>query len=139
MLAAVESHFPLWRAAADLPELLATGVPGNPERLSDLELQKRAWQVVEPHCLQARDEALARYEELKGLGRASHLLEEIVPAAHQGRVEALFVAVDPERWGRFDPATGEVELHEQPLDGDCDLLDAASVPDGSLAAALLRY
>ncbi|NJL29941.1 MAG: hypothetical protein HC897_19615 [Thermoanaerobaculia bacterium] len=156
VLAAVDSHFPLWRTAADLPELLEEGIPGNPEHLSDLELKQRAWQLVEPHFLRARDQALARYEELKGFGRASHVLEEIVPAAHQGRVEALFVAVDPERWGRFDPTTGEVELHEEPLDGDEDLLDAAAfhtlahrgavfgletakVPDGSLAAAVLRY
>jgi len=156
VLAAVESHFPIYREANGHPTILAEGVPGNPDHLGDQELHGKAWQVVEPHFLAAREEALERYQELKGAGRSSSVIEEIVPAAHQGRIEQLFVAVEPERWGRFDPETAQVELREEPAQGDEDLLEAATfhtlthrgevfgldadqVPDGSLAAAVLRY
>jgi len=79
-----------------------------------------------------------------------------VRAAHQGRVETLFVALDVERWGRFDAQSGAVMLHDQAAPDNEDLLGLAviftlrgrgavyavpsgEVPDGGPAAAILRY
>jgi hypothetical protein len=54
-------------------------------------------------------------------------LKEIIPAAHHGRVESLFVAVGVQQWGRYEPGAGTVELHEDRALGDQDLLDLAAV------------
>ena len=138
------------------PNLLAKGVTGNPEGLSEEELHREAWATVRPYFLKARREAAARYEQLAGTGQTSNDLREVVPAAYYGRVDVLFTAAGSRRWGAFEPGSGEVELHEEAQFGDGDLLDFAAVqtllnkgtvyvpdpedvPGGSIVASVFRY
>jgi len=148
--------FPLYREAGAHPNLLAEGVPGNPEGRRPEELQAEAWKIVEPYLLKARREAAKRFEELAGSPRASTDIKEVVPAAYQGRVEDLFVAAGRQIWGRFNPETQEVTVHQEQKAGDRDLLNLAAihtflhggsvyavepadVPGGGVAAAVFRY
>ncbi len=156
VLAAVEEHFPRYHGVNQHPRMLDDGIHGSPERLSDHQLHEKAWRIVEPHFLSQRDQALERYKELKGLGRASNAMSELVAAADQGRVDVLLLDEKTELWGTYDPASAELEIHAEPQEGDQDLLDVAahytlsrggevftmgsgSVPDGAPAAAVLRY
>lgn len=156
VLAGVEYLLPIYREANTYPHLLEEGVPGNPDRLSQEQLQGLAWPVVQPHLVKAQQEAAALYERLAGTGRASGEIREIVPAAAYGRVDTLFVAVNKEQWGVFDRATGSLHVRETVKFGDDDLLDIAAtqtlhnggtvyavsdaeVPGGTLAAAVFRY
>jgi hypothetical protein len=50
-----------------------------------------------------------------------------LPAARHGRVDSLFVALGVQKWGKFDAATGGVDIHEERQPGDQDLLDLAAV------------
>jgi len=112
--------------------------------------------LVEPTVLQAQQAAAVRYQELANTERASSNSSEIVPAAYYGRVESLFVAVDQEQWGSFDPATETLQIHELVEPGDEDLLDLAAtqtllhggavyaveqaqMPAGVPLAAVFRY
>lgn len=156
VLAGVEYLFPLYREASAYPHLLETGIAGNPELLRAEELHARAWDVVKPHFQKAQAQAAARYQELAGTGRASDRLEEVVPAAHQGRVDSLFVAVGAERWGTIGPDGRVAESRTSPAPGDEDLLNVAAaetvrnrgtvyavepsqVPGGAELAAIFRY
>ncbi|HSK85130.1 MAG TPA: hypothetical protein VK902_17285 [Rubrobacter sp.] len=127
VLAGVDYLLPIYREASTYPRLVDGGVTGNPEELSAEELHERAWKTVEPLFSEAEREATARYAELAGTDRTSRDVREIVSAAYYGRVEALFAASGARRWGAFDPATGEVDLHDEPETGDGDLLDFAAV------------
>ncbi len=156
VLATVEEHFPRWRSANKHPKLLAEGIAGNPERTSDRALHDRAWRIAEPHFLTERDQALERYSELKGSGRAANAMTDLIRAADQGRVDVLLLDERTELWGTYDPTLAELEVHAEPEAGDEDLLDKAAyytlarggtvfnvesgrVPDGGPAAAILRY
>jgi len=155
VLATVEAHAPLFRTVNRHPILLEEAIAGNPETLTEPELHARAWAIVEPWLLRDRDEALDRYTKAAGAGRAASALDEVVRAAHQGRVEVLFVREDAETWGTYDPATGRAEVHAERGPQDEDLADAAAVatlvqggkvytlPPGSgpasELAAVLRY
>jgi hypothetical protein len=125
VLAAVDYLMPLYREANTYPHLLEKGVEGNPDRLSTAELHDRAWPLVRPHFEQVREDALALYHRLAGTGRTVRGVREVVPAAHAGQVETLFVALGAECWGVLDPPAGQVEEHAPPLPGDADLLDLA--------------
>jgi hypothetical protein len=126
VLAAVDYLQPIYRKANTYAHLLEEGVAGNPDRLNSKELHGRAWPLVKPLFETAQQRAAAQYRQVAGTGHASCDLEAIVAAACQGRVETLFVALDRQVWGVFDPSTGRVEQHEQPLFGDVDLLDHAA-------------
>jgi len=156
VLAGVDYLHPIYREANSYPHLMDQGITGNPEELKGEDLHEQAWGILEPHFLKGRDEAVALYKQFAGNERASNSLKEIVPAAYEGRIETLFVAVEVQRWGVFDPDNHEVHLHPEPRSGDEDLLDFAAVhvflngggvyavtweemPDEPPLAAIFRY
>lgn len=159
VLAGVEYLQPLYKEANSHPMLAEGGVAGNPEGLAPEELRDAAWRIVEPLFLEDRRKAAARYAELAGTGRATSRYEEVLPAAHDGRVDTLFVARGVRLWGRYDPESREIRLQEDQtgqLNGGEDLLDLAAVrtflnggqvyavpqqeiPDGHAMAAVFRY
>jgi hypothetical protein len=156
VLAGVDYLLPIYREANSYPHLLAEGVAGSPDELKAEDLHAPAWAIVEPHFEEDHRQALADYARQAGTGRTSERVSEVVPAAHHGRVDVLWVALGVEVWGRFDPQTGNVERRDEPEPGDEDLLDLAAlqtltkggtvygvesalVPGGGPVAALYRY
>jgi hypothetical protein len=80
----------------------------------------------------------------------------VVTAAHDGRVDTLFVALGTRRWGSFDEEARKVEVSDSNGPGTEDLVDLAAiqtllkggtvyavppdrVPEGSEVAAVYRY
>lgn len=158
VLAGVEYLLPIYKEANTYSNLVDTVITGNPDLLRAEELQKSAWEILEPLFQAAQNEAVATYEQLSGQAseRVAGKLEKIVPAAIEGRVDTLLVAAGEQQWGTFDPITHEIEIHDQLESGDEHLLDLAAVqtylkggtvyilepgkvPGGTIAAAVLRY
>ena len=156
VLAAVGSVAALYRQANSYPHLQDSIISGNPELLHPKDLHERAWPIVEPVLLQHRREAAARYEEWRDTARALHDLEEILSAAVDRRIEALFIPIGVSKWGTFDETNRTVKLHDEPEAGDEDLLNLSAIhtilgagavyavppdqmPAGDPVGAILRY
>jgi len=156
VLAGVESILSLYKEANTYQHLVEKGILGNPEELKTEELHSKAWALVQPVFIQARQKSAAEYTQLAGTGRATTDVKEAVTAACQGRVDVLFVAVGVQIWGHFDPDANAVHVHESPEPGDEDLLDLAAiqvlikggtvyavapeqVPEHAALAAVFRY
>lgn len=159
VLAGVEYLLPRYKETTEHPKVLDEGLTGNAEGLSAEELRDAAWEIVEPVFLEDRRRAAERYGDLLGAGRSSSRYEEVLPAAHDGRVDTLFVARGVRLWGTYDPKSREIRLQEDQtgqLNGGEDLLDLAAVqtflnggqvyavpqqevPDGHAMAAVFRY
>jgi hypothetical protein len=156
VLAGVDSLFPLYKEANTYPHLLDAGVAGNPEGLAPEELHAAAWDLVEPIFNATREAAAAQYRRLAGTGQTTGDLHDALAAAHHGRVEVLFVPVGVEVWGRFDPGSDRMDVHETPGPDDENLLDLAAIqaltkggtvyavapqeiPDQAPLAAVFRY
>lgn len=156
VLAGVDYLLPLYRDVNTYPHLAEGVVTGNPDSLGEATVRERTWDIVGSLSDAARREVAERIVELWATPRATPDPETIVPAAAHGRVEALFVATDASLWGSFEKSSGRVTTHEQPVNGDEDLLDLAAlntllgggsvyavpaeeVPHGKTAVALLRY
>jgi hypothetical protein len=127
VLAGVRYLLPLYRKVNTYSYLVKEGVIGNPDELRDEELHHRAWSIVEPMFRLAQQEAVSKYRKLADTEGASHELEQVVQAAYYKRIEILFVALEVQRWGTFDPDTNTVYLHEKAEPGDQDLLDFAAL------------
>jgi len=156
VLAGVERLFPLYHQANSYPHLVEEGIPGNPEEEKPEALHAQAWPIVQPEFMQAQEKAAAQYHQLTDSGQATSNLQDAVAAAHQGRVSDLFVALDVQIWGSFEPETYQVQVHPEVEQGDRDLLDLAAiqtmltggtvyaveqaqVPDQGFLAAVFRY
>lgn len=159
VLAGVEYLLSRFKETAEHPKVLEEGLTGNAEGLSADDLREAAWEIVEPCFLEDRRKAAERYGDNLGTGRASSSYEEILPAAHDGRIDTLFVARGVRLWGTYDVQGRKVRLEENQdvqTNSSEDLLDLAAVqtflnggtvyavpqqevPAGHAMAAVFRY
>ncbi len=127
VLAGVDYLLPLYRAVSEHPNVVPEAILGNPEEQRAEELHAAAWKLVEPLFLESRRREADRYRALASKGRAGSRLAEVLGGAHDGRVEALFVARGERRWGSWDAQDRKVVLHGEQSPGNEDLLDLAAV------------
>jgi len=153
ILAGVEYLHPLYEEVNDHKGLLNDGIPGNFEQYSLSELHEKSWQIVSDVFKNGFEKAKKDFELNRKRGATE--LQAVLKAAHQGRIESLFVSLDEQVWGRFDEKTFEPRLETKEETPE-DLLDLCSVitllnggnvygvsrnevPGGYQTAALLRY
>lgn len=123
ILAALPEHHAAFRKISHNPMLMAEAIDFFPDSKSIPMLRERAWRVFEPRYLTR----LAGFVEKFGTARSNELgtdiLAEAMTAAGGGRVATLLVEADRRVPGRFDAATGAIELDELANPEVDDLLD----------------
>lgn len=154
VLAAVDREASWFRRITGHPRVLERGLSGNPDHLSADALREAAAPIAR-EALDAR--ARARREALRAFAHSERVvcgLEEVLPAAREGRVDLIVVRPERAVWGRLSGNT--VRVHERREAGDDDLLDLAiseavgagaealaagegDVPGDARVAARLRY
>ncbi|MCL4506882.1 MAG: hypothetical protein M1434_11775 [Chloroflexi bacterium] len=156
VFAGVEYLFPMYKEVNTYARLMEQAISGNPDDMGAVEFHKRAWTIVQPFFEKAKLEAADFYRQLAGTPRASNQISRVAPAAHQGRVEVLFVQTGAMAWGSYAPEIGAMHEYETPQPGSEDMLDFAAVhtllnggtvyavdsqhmPNGSSVAAIFRY
>jgi hypothetical protein len=129
VLAGVDYLLPIYHEANSYAGLLEEGLEGNPEDVSENELHKLAWELVEPIFKEDQKKAIRKFEQLHGQKNelVSTDWRSIFRAAHFGRVDTLFVSPGLQLWGRFDASKDTLEQHQESHPGDRDLFDLAAV------------
>lgn len=159
VLAGVPPYLQLYREVNSYPHLIDDQVATwDSDSLRPESLHEKAWSIVEPVFQEAERAELERFEQVyyQDEDMASDDFHEIIPGCAYSRVDTLFVPVGEHRWGRFDPESNTVEVHESQRPGDGDLLNYAAVsaylngatvhalkpekmPGGRSVAATFRY
>lgn len=158
VLVGLDATTAIYRDVDTYPHTVHDSVSHNPDQLDAEELHRAAWPVMADR-VDATKAALAdRFEALHGTGQASADPMKIDEAAEQGRVETLFVAVEPWPW-QGDVTGGPVVLdlfdgRDATADfrhveraavatlaarGEVYTVAAATVPGGGQLAATFRY
>jgi hypothetical protein len=108
ILAATEPIDSIYRSVNAYPHLLAQGISGNPETVSDAELAASARTVLDDlYAAQLRN-VHALYGQRSADGRALSDVAEVARAATFGAVETLLVDIDAAVPGTVDEQTGAV-------------------------------
>jgi hypothetical protein len=156
ILAGVAAHWPVYRAVSRYPHVAAVGIEGNAADLGAGELRERAAGHAR-EIVHARDERVLRdfaRARRKGLGAVG--VEAVAAHAARGRVRLLLLPGGVPVWGSLDVVSGRVTRSDGPVENKDDVLDdvaelvlrrggdvlavpAERMPDGSEAAALLRW
>lgn len=102
ILACVEHYYPVYKKITSYGFLSDRHIAGNHEGTDTYILHEMAWPLVEGLFQQDRTEAERTMQELSGTGKTSFDLNEIIPAALEGRIEALFVDQTKDRYGLYD-------------------------------------
>jgi len=129
ILAGVEYLHPIYKKTNNYNQLYQHGLYGNPEDLSPEELHKQIWPIIEPLFQSSKKKAIEQYKELSGKKSklVSDDIKEILTAAFEGRVELIFVRIGINNWGKFNPESGLISIHENREPDDEDLTDLAYV------------
>lgn len=127
VLAGVDYLLPIYREVSSYQNIVEEEVTGSPKHLDDGEMQQQAWRIVQPYFSQKQEAAVALYHQQISRKLASADVPTIISAAHQGRVATLFVAMDEQNWGAYDPDSGRIDIHSHPQPGDGDLLNLAAI------------
>jgi hypothetical protein len=152
VLAGVAYLFPLYREASRHPNIMPGGIEGNTEHISPQDLHRRALPLVADRLDRERSNAEAAF--VRGSGPVASTIDEAVLAAHQARVDAVFLEPAAAVWGSVDPATMSVERHDEEGPASIELTDEIAVhtwanggrvflsddiPGGGEVAAVLRF
>ena len=155
VLAAVERVDAAFREAWPGPELVEPGIHGSPDELSPHELHRAAVRLVGSRLEGGLKATCDRFRQ--HATRISRDLEEIVPAACQGRVDSIIAAFGERVWGTWDgeqqaraagderPASARIDLLDLALqeslrhDGQIFVVPREHVPDAGIVAAVLRW
>jgi hypothetical protein len=122
VIAGVEYLLPIFREACSYRNIVAEGIAGNPDELSEEDIHTRAWPLVEPILDAPRREALERLATPRSTERVTEDISTILNAAYDGRVDTLFLNLELDLFGTFDPQTRETVVRTGEKDpGDLDL------------------
>ncbi|MCA9009766.1 MAG: hypothetical protein KDB01_08470 [Planctomycetaceae bacterium] len=127
VFAGVEELFPYFRSAFDDCSVLDEYVAGNPDDLSNDQLLKKAWPLVQQQCDSTCAAVVDRFKEASGTDFGSTCLKTIVEAAYRGRIDTLLLKHGERNYGTCDK-NGMVDRSDEVASADTyDLYDIAAI------------
>lgn len=154
----VKELFPLYKEINTYSYLLETNVEGNPDDLSADLIKNRALEVVSGYFHNQIDNINKLYHDLKGTGKTSTQLEDIVSASVFSRIENMLIKENICQYGNFNAEENKVQLvaegngQKDAYDlynfaaintiangGQVYVLDEEQMPDGEDIIAMYRF
>lgn len=127
VLACQDFHFPIYREACKYLNLCEQFVSGNPENSDVLLLHEKACDILEPYFQRDQREHLKKFSDTLHMGKSSTSIKEILPAIIDGKVEALFLAQDAEKYGIYHSEHRETIIRSEEDEASVSLLNLAAV------------
>jgi hypothetical protein len=122
VLAGVEYELAIFREVSKYNHIAEEMLGGSYDYVEDQMLYLHALPLGQKFYDRQRCQAIARYQSLADTNLASNEVEQVVPAAYQGRVDTLLVDYRAETFGRFHPERSWIEFVSEP-DPALDLVE----------------
>lgn len=156
LLVGVEYLIPIYKQVAKYKPIWDEAITGSHEHEDTSSLYDLARQVMEPYFQERISKALNIYGNQSATELTSSIVDDVIPAAHYGRVSHLFAIRNEHIWGSFDEMNNNLTIHEEQEDGDECMIDKAVIktlltggevfilpkermPAQSKLAAVMRY
>jgi len=154
VLAGVDYEIALYRSLSTISELVEEAVQGAPDSMRDLELHRRALEILHQQPSPVLQKALALFRKQGGPQRPYGSPREIVKAAAEGRVAFLFLIEGAEYRGDFAaisqrPDSSRFSKEEDLLNataletlrhgGEVFIVPSGQLDEVSTMGAVLRY
>ncbi|OHB49405.1 MAG: hypothetical protein A2Y10_19435 [Planctomycetes bacterium GWF2_41_51] len=127
IIAAVEYIEAMFRMHCSYPHLVSKGIHGNPDQINVDSLHNQAWDIISDYLKKDEEKYTALYNDFSNTDKTSTDINAILPSAYMGRADTLFVDANKHLYGKFDPQSLKVEIHERCKEGDEDLLNLAAI------------
>ncbi len=128
VFAGVEHYYGLYRKIAHYRQLETDGyVKGSLEELELDEVHAKAWEIVKDRFDEDRDHYIQQYKDNMGGERAVYDNADIVKAALDARVEALFIEKGTHLYGLYDAGERKVHFAAEKTSDNEDLVELAAM------------
>ncbi len=126
LVVAVGELFALYQEINTYAHLVPEPISGNPAKMSLHELHRACLEKLQRLIQDRHREVVEDLAAKLASPLVSLQVEEVLPAAMDGRVDTLLVAQGKHIWGSYDPQARRVNLAEAPGPECEDLLDLAA-------------
>lgn len=123
VLAGVDYLIPIYKRVTKYKNVWDAALTGSLEHENEKDLHRQARKVMQAYFQERPKKALAGYMDLSATQLTASVPEDVVRAAHFGRVDHLFVTKNARLFGTFSEETNDLEIHEDQLADDEDLLN----------------
>lgn len=127
VLATTDQIAPIYKETSDYTDITPVHISGTPDQLSHEQMHKQALEILHDFHHSKKDRKIQAFRDYDDQELASSSVFEILPRAHKGDVETLFIAEGQKRWGTFDTKNGKVELHKSRQKDSEDLINLIAI------------
>jgi hypothetical protein len=119
--------FSIYKAINTYKPLLENHIPYDSLETDKRLLLEKAWETMGPIFDKERKEKIEHFKQYDGTNRTSSDIKEVLPAALQGKIDALFMRKDQDIFGIYDAVKHNVEIREDQESTHVSLLNMAAV------------
>ncbi len=127
IVASQDYLFSIYKDENSYKHLLPDPITCNLSETDTFLLNEMAWEKVAPIFDRERKENIESFKQFDGTGRTSSEIEQVVPAALDGKIDTLFVQNRADSWGIYNPEKRHVRVDEEPLPSSVSLLNKAAI------------
>lgn len=126
LIAAVDYLVPIYKEVTTYKYIVEDHIGGNPEGWDALQLHEEAWSKIGHYFKANQEQAKEDFGLYLSQNKASFSINEVVPAAINGRIQTLFVDKDQETWGVYTEENNAITIHDQQQENSVPLLELAA-------------
>ncbi|MFO7636185.1 MAG: hypothetical protein R6W96_02645 [Clostridia bacterium] len=123
ILVALKEYHSTFKRISHNPYLMEEGIHSSYDSLEMDQLSKKALELIEPLNLEKIRKWTNAYEKAKADSLGSCELAQVLKAAFENRVEALYIEEERTMPGKIDSVTGQMEPDEAGQPGSGDILE----------------
>lgn len=130
VVACLDYFFSMYKEVNGYKHLFPKHIAKNPADMSMTDLHEKTLEILQPFFEQERAEKSALFQQYNETDRTSFDIHEIIPAAIEGKVDALFLKSGEDIFGRYNPQKNEVITTEDGMEnglGNVSLMNLAAV------------
>jgi len=114
LVASQDYLYSIYKGVNTYKYILENHISCDSEESDKFLLHEKAWKIMDPIFDKERIEKIDRFKQFDNTDRTSSNINEILPAAFQGKIDTLFVEKGKEIFGIYDETTHKVEVRENP-------------------------
>ncbi|MDB5022060.1 MAG: hypothetical protein JWQ28_3187 [Pedobacter sp.] len=127
ILAGTEGIIGQYRTISKYKNIVESMLSGNFDHEDKNTIYQKVKEIAAPLFEENTRKALKTYYENSTGELTSSIPQDVIPASFYSQISDLFVVRDVHIWGKFDQASNELEIHEEPQPGDTCLMNKAVV------------
>jgi len=123
ILACVDHYYPIYRKITNYSNIYYKHINGNHDNTDPYMLHELAWDLIESK-FKKKDEAKRKeLHKNESNSKVSFDLNDIVPAAFDGKIDTLFIHKDDDRFGIYDKLNRSLIIDEDKNLGQASLFN----------------